>query len=794
MLQIFGNNMCENYLLDFYNCNIIDVGLKYFSWSISLTEINLYFCSKITDVAVEYISKLITLFKNVNFNHLKNKTDYFIFYFTIFLNNMSNFDKFLNLPIFKCPTKKEKINPPKNIDNYNPYNVNNFTVPIPRNLESQSNNFTVPIPRNLESQSNNFTVPIPRNLESQSNNFTVPIPRNLESQSNNFTVPIPINLESQSNNFTVPTPKNLKSQSNNFTVPTPKNFLFSTSNSLPISTAVNLEQDQQEHVDTIGKIWEYQNFAIDISVMGTGKTHTTSYLQQFYNFKYMFVICPASVKGVWKSAQLKYNLPIIIIISYESLRSVKGCQPKHGYLTRTNSPDIFETTEKFDELLKLGCLVVIDEFTHVKNDNDQYFAVKALCNRLCTYSEPIDSLSKLILLSANPWCSESHIINLLQMIGIIKSSKLFVNRGPNFQLLGAEELINYCFKINSNYTNQIIRSMNFNEKNIQEICYNLYLKILHDKIISWMPRPQINANLYSYNAYFNISSEGEKKIREGIRLLHSASKYTQINDNIEKKNSADWGIITTANRLIQIAKVEIFVRISTYFLTNFQTCKLLIYFNFDEPIFQTEKLLKKFNPSIINGKILEETRENIYFKFQQPNTDSRLLILNMIVGSEGINFHDTHGGFPRIILSPSTYFVQNMHQLGGRIYRRGTLSDCYLYFIYSKYGGNETSIDNSLVRKSKVMKETLISQTDDGIIFPSDYDKLVEDDSDVLDSEFFNYTIHQSNSDIIERYNHIEEKPGKNIHQVISRKKFLESAQLQYKNIKGPSMKAKINF
>ena len=205
--------------------------------------------------------------------------------------------------------------------------------------------------------------------------------------------------------------------------------------------------------------------------------------------------------------------------------------------------------------------------------------------------------------------------------------------------------------------------------------------------------------------------------------MHNLSRKKKLIDD-EKKS------ITTALLITQNAKYEIFARCAKYILNTNKTNKVVLFFDYDKPINNAYDLLIKYNPVIINGKVNKKLRPALISKFQEPNSESRLLIFNMSVGCEGISLDDTNGNFKRYVFGAPNYYIMRMHQMSRRFYRASTKSEPIIYYIYGICGMEETSIINSLAKKNNVMKETLLLQVDEGIVFPGDYPQLIEQSND----------------------------------------------------------------
>ena len=141
-------------------------------------------------------------------------------------------------------------------------------------------------------------------------------------------------------------------------------------------TQVKLRPHQIEHFAKIEAILTSYHAAGDTSDTGAGKTHTTLAFAQKYNMP-VIVICPVTVKSVWERWGSTYGIHVVTI-SYASLRSRKGSQPKHGFLVRNDSIQMnaagkevnvitFQETDKLKNYLRNNALIVFDEAHNAKN-------------------------------------------------------------------------------------------------------------------------------------------------------------------------------------------------------------------------------------------------------------------------------------------------------------------------------------------------------------------------------------------------------------------------------------------
>ena len=491
---------------------------------------------------------------------------------------------------------------------------------------------------------------------------------------------------------------------------------------------------------------------IDTSKMGSGKTYVTLWLALQYSCK-LFIICPVTVIDVWKSTAEEYGVEIAFITSYESLRSKRGSQPRHPYLERQDvltegGKNIvsFEATQLYIDLLDDGLIVVLDEIQKIKNKSAQYKACEALLSPIT----PGDTHSRFALLSGTPIDKEEHAINLLKLLGYIKSTRLYTYMEKTERLIyeGLQELIDECVKIDAEETERVLQEEEISRNNLEHICYVLYVKVIKPAISGAMPPPtNIKGDFDVKNGYYNISKKNVNKLATAIENLSSAIEYNDLNykngeDSISiststSSNFAQDSLGKRKKALVNIenAKADDIARVMKAKLLKNPQQKGIISVNYTSTIRDLEYLLRDFNPLILNGQVKKINRGEIVRNFN-TNPHYRVLIMNTVVGGVGISLHDIIGDAPRfMIISPDDRFL-DVIQAVYRIYRPGTMSNAEVRIFYGKTEfGDETAILDKMVthnvmesekKKTKVLKGTLETSVLDTLILPGDYESEIE--------------------------------------------------------------------
>lgn len=512
-----------------------------------------------------------------------------------------------------------------------------------------------------------------------------------------------------------------------------------------------LSDDQIPHFDEVMSITDRHPIILNTTPTGGGKSIIVLEFIRRRNIKRAIIICGNSVQVKhWEDHRNEYNVPIISILTYDNLRgssTIKTPNGKemchHGLLYKTN--DGYEPSEIFMSYVEEGdFLLVIDESHSIKNDSGKTAAVKALSRyitiRNMSYPYP-KGKSYSFYCSFTPFDDPIHVINFGFTTGVIRSENLFcpiTNRAT-----GIIELYNYCKYFNPEKTENIWGTSDVRLKTVNDIAYKLLIDVFLVLISSFAKNCQANyiSKQSIYYAYFDIREDGIEMMKKGIEMIktsvrgneefpqHSYEPIGDLFNQITNYNTPLWcnrrgvvhGMITTQT----VKTYYSFLGFIIHIFNTVPNSKIIFFVNYKESISIVMRYLLNYNPVKITGEsdCTEEVRNNIISKFNEPNLESRLLIIMSQIGSDGIQLDDKHGGFPRISLAFPDFYHSRLFQSPGRTLRRFTLSNSLFFFgMINSEECPEESIMRSVNNKSKVMEETLRNNE---IIPPMYYEKII---------------------------------------------------------------------
>ena len=504
---------------------------------------------------------------------------------------------------------------------------------------------------------------------------------------------------------------------------------------------IKLFKSQESHVDSLVKILSKFSIAFDFSMLGTGKTYTSSYISELelFNFKYVIVICPLSVIPKWTYMSEKYGIKIEKCITYTSVRSTKGRQPDHGYLSREDlisekvsmekvlleEKTYFKISKDYKKKVEEGTLLIIDEIQNIKNENTQFKGCKELLSEIIGDNLSIKNKSRCILLSGSPIDKQEQVITLFNLLGIIKEKELviYIPSLKKYEWRGFKEIIEVISSINGKKYLNIEKELG--QQSIDKFIgyvYNLFQNDLKYLVSSSMPPLTLsqsdNISLIKRNAFYNI----EDKDRDNLRIAVSKLSNYKI---MELSSVKEQNFIQCVLMEIELLKLATIERIIKEHLST-PNEKVVLCLNYKNSVKILTEKLKDFSPLILTGETSLPERSKNISRFQEPNLNNRLLIANLNVCSTGIDLDDKNGNFPRFCLVNPSYSTISQYQLCHRFYRQDTRSTAVIHFIYGKHA-YELAILNSLSEKSRVIKDTVNEQSKNEITFQCDYINYIED-------------------------------------------------------------------
>lgn len=542
---------------------------------------------------------------------------------------------------------------------------------------------------------------------------------------------------------------------------------------------VQLKDHQKDHVSKVWKsITRHKNFSYgDVSTTGLGKTHTTLtiawYLQKKFGMKVAIVASnylSLYSDDSWDSWSTKYGIDVEFKITYDQLRQRRD-KVSHPWLVYNHFDQTYSASKQFELLSQNGLFLIFDEYHKTTRLSETHKASSALvrsCNRY-------RSRCRLALLSFTPGDMPIHYPQILKMMGVIVKRKLSLydrhSKTHNIKDYGFGDLIKYCVNIDSGFDLSKYLDCKATKKKLLSATKDIYQDYIHKNTVFAMKKPHDKVNVTFTNMFMETRPKDLDIINRGITLLKSSVKWRN-----GQADDGEWDIggVFVGLRVIEMGKLNLIAKyirkesiaspnkkfivsvgarsikhqsylqkvLGKKYITDKSYIALRLCFKHnplwvkcvDINIFNMicrylVQCIDPIKPMVMNGETPKRDRTSIIDTFQSPSNDIWCLIVSPGVGGESISLHDKHGGHPRDIIISPDHFHSRLVQTAGRINRVGVKSDCRIIMMYSKEANLETSILDSMVRKSKIAKDLLTKEQKEK--FPSEYDYYIEGDRDV---------------------------------------------------------------
>lgn len=525
--------------------------------------------------------------------------------------------------------------------------------------------------------------------------------------------------------------------------------------------SITLLPAQVPHAIRLKAILGMYPLALDLSMLGAGKTFTASHLalDKELGFTRVVVIAPVSVLPKWDDIRTTYGVPITESMSYSSLRSMKCKQPKHGLLVRRDyTVDMnlqgtvvavdkvdFACTALFRRYVLEGVLLVVDEIQSIKNVSTQFLACKTMIRAIVeAHAEGgVDvgdrPLSRVLLLSGSPIDRQEQVLALFRTMHVMKCDELAAyNIGRRvLEWRGLADIEAHCRTLDSDmvdllrlkhsYKRGAGRLVEVRADALEVYCYDLFQRVFKPARASVMPVPEFSTRVHKMNAFFEVVDPQERAVLKlGVEALSRACSFNTATGEVAHQSGggntalASLQRITRALLQIETGKIGTFVQVAKSILDRYPHAKVVICVNYIATLRDLSVALSGYSPLMLDGSTSVLKRAAILRQFQTPTIAHRLLLGNVSVMSTGIDLDDKDGRFPRTALVNPSYNTIALYQLGHRFLRADTKSDAGVLFVFGKHA-TEMRVLQALARKANIMKETTQEQSSAGVVFPGDH-------------------------------------------------------------------------
>lgn len=412
---------------------------------------------------------------------------------------------------------------------------------------------------------------------------------------------------------------------------------------------ISLDDAQEVWFKRSKRILKQQGAYLDDSPPGYGKT-LIPLAHALDMDKPLFVLCPASAISVWQWHVEHYGVEATIL-SYDSLTS--GNQGKIYFKGN------FVARASLKKALR-GRFVVFDEVhTALNRDtlrNKMMLSVTRVCRELGC---------EMAFLSATPGHSGQHALAMMCFLGLLQKS---CTSSSNSEI--RQEIEEKIDDPDLRRFGEIVYPKRMKKEELDSyvlVVYNHYVRGNFSGSIEAVYDAYTNSAVY--NAFFTGK---EKEAREMAKILNDV-----VDDNAR-------GDAKRTLMLSEIVTTSVIMRHSLKILEKSKKHKIVMFFNFVKTLRAATAAFEKrgYKPLVIDGSTPVNRRAEIIAKFQQHDSEYRVILLNIEASATAISLDDTNGDYPRVAYIMPGFTFNSISHAVYRAIRRTTASPATVYVSY----------------------------------------------------------------------------------------------------------------
>lgn len=479
---------------------------------------------------------------------------------------------------------------------------------------------------------------------------------------------------------------------------------------------LSLQPWQVAHVAQITQFLMTNSIYLDKSPTGSGKTYATLHIAKSFDLQ-LIIICPLVMVDKWTDLADQLGVRVVAVMGYSQLAG-RDDHVSHPYLLVNDgeyraSPDLIRILEANPT----G--VVVDEIQYCKNiKSARTKAVTALMKAVVE----ADGVCRGMLLSATPFDKEDHAESMLKMLGFILDTPYEIDP---FRLTGANYAYERCLEIDRVTTLRI--PLPTSKPEYLRFCYQLFRDVVVQHTTFIMDAPTHAFPHDIKNGFYHMEEEDSVLLAEGERMINEAISEMKRGDpepesepeEPEARPGGAMGKIVKALIKIERSKIGILLRLARERLAEPHSKVIIAMHYILDMKYVKQELDQTTRTELLYGSTKKDVRTRVIRKFQEPNDDLRVLVINPASIGVGIDLDDTDGHYPRYVYIVPSYRMDEIQQTAGRVYRVMTKSQPHTRVIYGHGYRAEAAILRNLSAKSRVVRE--ITGSDDISLFPGEY-------------------------------------------------------------------------
>ena len=192
----------------------------------------------------------------------------------------------------------------------------------------------------------------------------------------------------------------------------------------------------------------------------------------------------------------------------------------------------------------------------------------------------------------------------------------------------------------------------------------------------------------------------------------------------------DYQYMARALQLAEMAKSQTVSRLAVDVLKEPRR-KVIVAVNYRIPLAKVAEAITEagFRVEVVSGSTPKQERTRVFREFQEDSDDLRCIVAMSEVIALGTDLDDVVGTRPRTMFVFPSFFTINSHQIVRRVYRRNTVGQATVRFVYC--GGvamtlREDDVLRLACRKALLLRETVQKDVARRVLFANDYDAITE--------------------------------------------------------------------
>ena len=418
---------------------------------------------------------------------------------------------------------------------------------------------------------------------------------------------------------------------------------------------MELLEPQKQHSKKLLDSIFINGVADDLSDTGCGKTFCACWVAKQMNCP-VVVICPNSVKKIWRDTLNKFGINNTIIINYELL--VRGNTEYLSYdLKKFHRTPKWWLSEGIEIKFRKDALIILDE-QHRGRSHDSLTCDLLIALKNQNY--------KVLGLSATAATSVAD----MKAIGY----KVNLHNGKNYQ--------QWCADHGATVTSWGGINWNVNQTVAKEGLKRIHQNLFDVQKIASRMRREDFGNLFPENRVmaetYDMGPNNPK-----LQAVYDSMEYelSLLDKRMQNYSQHVFAIIMEHRRRAEILKTPTAVEFIEDWIDEGMSA--VVFCNFNDTVESFRRLLKKYKDKIgfLVGGQSEDERNKYIEDFQ--NDKLRIFIANIKAGNLGVSLHDLNGKFPRQSIIMPCWSAVDVIQSIGRIWRVKGQTPCIQRFFYA---------------------------------------------------------------------------------------------------------------